>query len=76
MIGLFQVKYNFKDKASLDLIRASAARLMYELNSRFLFYTVSMNLPGIGYGGLEYDSVFPIISEIFDDRISVYVYGD
>jgi hypothetical protein len=75
MLGLFQVKYHYKDKAILSLIEASANKLMLELDTRFKGYKVSMNYPGVGFGQLSEDLVFPVISKILDERISVYIYG-
>lgn len=69
--GIFQVKQHFKDEADLDLIDMSCIslnRILVDLNNP----TVSMNFPGIGYGRLSVDSVFPIVQQL-DDRVTIYI---
>ena len=69
-MGVFQVKYHFKDKASLALIGYSCVRLMEILVSTG-FSNVHLNFPGIGYGGRDRAQVLLIISELPD---SVHVW--
>lgn len=69
MYGVFQVKYDFKSPAELDLIAYSVSKLKSYLTSS---KTVSMNFPGIGYGRLFASNVFPIISSL-PNNVSVYV---
>ncbi|MHA2069001.1 MAG: hypothetical protein ACXABY_31955 [Candidatus Thorarchaeota archaeon] len=64
-IGVFQVKYHFKAKASLSLIGYSCVRLMEILDGTG-FSNVHLNFPGIGFGRLPREQVLPIISELPD----------
>jgi hypothetical protein len=64
--GVFQVKRHFKSIAELDLIKYST-----ELLGR-IQEPISINFPGIGYGGLKVEEVFPIIQSL-NDNITVYV---
>lgn len=69
-LGIFQVKYHWKDPADLELIRRST----YEL-TRFAKshrdWTFAMNFPGIGAGQLDYEDVLAIVSKLPDN---VYLY--
>jgi len=49
-IGLFQVKYDWRDKAEMMLIRLSAV-LLAVYADEFPTVSIRMNFPGIGYGG-------------------------
>jgi len=70
-MGVFQVKYHFKDLADLTLIRQSTYELMSTLELTHFPRTVSMNFPGIGYGGLKREDVIPIIS-MLPDEVTIY----
>jgi len=73
--GIFQVKYNWWEDASLDLIKFSTDELLSLAVSGFLGdRTVSMNYPGIGNGRLKEQDVYPIISKL-PDCISVYKFA-
>lgn len=67
--GIFQVKYHFKDNASLDLIEKST----YELHAYVynLPQKISMNFPGIGFGHLSEKDVMPIIEKL-PDNVTIY----
>lgn len=69
IVGAFQVKYAWYDRANLDLIRYSTERLS-EFAERVdgLIY---LNFPGIGNGKLAFDDVLPIVSTLPDN---VYVW--
>lgn len=60
-LGLFQVKYHFKDRADLDLIRYSFGLL--EMYAAQTCGTIAMNFPGIGYGGLDRNDVLDVMRE-------------
>lgn len=68
-IGLFQVKYTFWQKADLNLIEFSTNLLNRYVNEFNI--NVSINYPGIGFGGLKKEEVEPIIKNL-DDRVTVY----
>jgi hypothetical protein len=69
-IGLFQVKYHFKEKASTALIKLSGFMLwQYAKTNPELKYHI--NYPGIGNGGLTEDQVYPIIAD-WPDNITVW----
>lgn len=70
--GIFQVKYHFRSQASLDLIKFSCGALVNFLGINDQLDTVSMNFPGIGFGGLEYEVVLPIVS-MLPDTVSLYI---
>lgn len=64
-IAAFQVKYHWREKAELGIIRYSVQRLReYILGLKPL--RVDLNYPGIGNGKLSEDQVFPIIVELPD----------
>jgi hypothetical protein len=58
--GIFQVKYNFRDMASVELIRRSVEDLKVFVTSSDTIM-VKMNFPGIGYGGLTKETVMPLL---------------
>lgn len=64
-LGCFQVKYNWYDKADLDLIKHSTEMLLGFIKTSKP-KLVSLNFPGIGYGGFSRDLVLPIISVLPD----------
>ncbi|HBY20770.1 MAG TPA: hypothetical protein DEG71_07150 [Clostridiales bacterium] len=68
--GIFQVKYNFKDPAALELITASTYALTKFAKSH-KDWTFAMNFPGIGAGQLSIEEVMPIVSKLPDN---VYLY--
>ncbi len=58
-IGLFQVKYHWKQPASLSLMRVSALRLKRWDRS---YGRIVMNAPGVGLGGLAIHRVLPMLT--------------
>jgi len=67
-LGVFQVKNNFADKAELEIIKRSTKILtQYAIKKPHLNF--HMNFPGIGYGGLPYESILPIMQELPDNVI-------
>lgn len=61
VLGAFQVKYDFKDLASLELIEYSVWCLQKFLNDHTVM-NVNLNFPGIGNGGLDPLDVLDIVS--------------
>ena len=62
----FPVKYHWKEKADLSLIKWSTqvlATFMRNTSNR----TVFLPRPGCGNGGLDWEEVEPIISRLSDD---------
>lgn len=59
-IGLFQVKYRWSDKASIDLIDESSKRLA-KLAKKYIDQTFALNFPGIGNGQLAREDVLSFI---------------
>jgi hypothetical protein len=71
--GIFQVKYNFKAQADLDLIGRSVDKLNIISKSPFFSeHKISMNFPGIGFGGRTMEEVLPIISKL-NDKVTLYI---
>ena len=72
--GLFQVKYHFKDRADLNLIKYSTDILIRMLDwSEYLRTNrIAMNYPGIGLGGLSESDVYPIIS-LLPDNVRIHI---
>jgi len=66
-IGAFQVKYHFKNKAELALIHQSTGKLERYASIEFPECRFDLNFPGIGYGGLKYKDVLPIIQKLPDN---------
>lgn len=65
-LGAFQVKYHFKDKAELSLIRKSTRRLkiIAQIKPDCIF---NLNFPGICNGKLKREHVLPIITKLPDN---------
>lgn len=61
-IGAFQVKRNFKDRASISLIRDSAT-VLNEFAKLHPNDVIQVNFPGIGYGGLDFDDVYSVLKQ-------------
>lgn len=59
-IGVFQVKYHFKEKADVRLIRYSV-KCLVAYTSKYPDKQIHMNYPGIGNGGLPKCVVKPLI---------------
>jgi hypothetical protein len=70
--GIFQVKYHFRNPADLELIKHST-KLAIDLFPDNI--KVSMNFPGIGYGQLDYFSVYDII-KILPENFTLYMKKD
>jgi len=73
-LGIFQVKQHFKDKASLALIEASTRDLTDLANGLSEHHRIDMNYPGIGYGGLNYQAVDPIIQNL-PDNVHIWTFN-
>jgi hypothetical protein len=69
-LGLFQVKYHFKNPADISLIEFSTNGLMKFIKDIPL-NSVSMNFPGVGYGRLQRELILPIIEKL-PDNVSIY----
>lgn len=67
LLGAFQVKRHFKDKADLELIAYSTAVLTTWANGGWRGLTIALNFPGIGNGQLERGEVLPYIEELPDN---------
>ena len=70
--GMFQVKYHFKDPASLDLIKRSTKELQVhaETNPTKKY---ALNFPGVGNGKLAYELVKPVMDTL-PDNVQVWTY--
>ena len=71
VFGIFQVKYHFNEPARLDLIDYSVSKLLEIYGGVLRDYTISMNFPGIGFGGLIRSDILPIIN-ILPDNVTIY----
>jgi len=67
-IGVFQVKYQWYDKAKLDLIEQSVKKLKY-MALYSAQYEIHMNYPGIGNGQLSEEEVYPLIKGLPDNVV-------
>lgn len=63
LLGVFQVKYNFADKADINLIKTSTG-ILARIATQKPDLKFHMNFPGIGYGGLQYNLVLPIVDKL------------
>jgi len=64
----FPVKHQWFDKADIELIKDSAARLAFDLQG---VNRVILVRPGCGNGGLNWGVVKPVIEEYLDDRFII-----
>jgi hypothetical protein len=67
--GAAQIKYDFRDKADLDIIAFSMAFLADEAKTNRYIYNI--NYPGIGHGGLSKEEVKPLLDNLPDN---VYIW--
>ena len=65
LIGMFQVKFHFRDKAQLSLIGYSCCKLQQYI-SIWRWKRIDLNMPGVGEGTLPRNQVLPIVSELPD----------
>ena len=63
LLGAFQVKHNFADNADIELIKKSAKKLKH-IATQKPHIKFHMNFPGIGYGGLPFNIVLPIVDKL------------
>lgn len=69
-LGIFQVKYHYKDMADLNLIEFSTKKLEeYVVYNPHLIF--NLNYPGIGNGGRTIEEIEPII-KILPDNIHIW----
>ena len=68
-IGLFQTKYDYADKSSLELIEYSTQVLINNYCPRF--ESIVLNFPGIGLGKLDRSAVLEIIEQL-PDNVTIY----
>tara|TARA_R100001086_G_scaffold235716_1_gene158749 strand:- start:378 stop:824 length:447 start_codon:yes stop_codon:yes gene_type:complete len=69
-VGVFQVKWNYSDKASLDLI-AESSRFLLRFAVENPGKMIHMNYPGIGNGGLNPEWVHQWIRDL-PDNVHIY----
>jgi len=67
--GAAQIKYDFRDKADINLIAFSMAFLADEAKTNRYIYNI--NYPGIGHGGLSKEEVKPLLA-ILPDNVCVW----
>lgn len=72
--GLFQVKRHFKDNADVSLIVESTLALK-EMAQASPDNSYHLNFPGIGYGHLAKEVVFPIIQQL-PNNVSIWELDD
>lgn len=65
--GIFQVKLDWKNKASIDIIEKSCQKLVKYMDNHSST-TFRMNYPGIGAGKLSRHEVEPILEKYFLNR--------
>lgn len=68
------VKYNWYEKADIELIKESAYQLIDHVDG-WQFSKVVMPQPGCGNGQLNWNDVKPILDEILDDRFIAITYN-
>ena len=75
ILGLFQVKYHYRDHARLEIIQYSVQRLrnLISINETWKKRIV-MNFPGIGWGGLQREAVLPLL-EPLPDNVEIWEAG-
>ncbi len=71
-IGLFQTKVLPNEKSTLNLIKYSTDRLLEYINNNPT-ENISLNFPGIGYGGLKKEEVLSIIS-VLPNNVTIYYF--
>jgi len=68
----FQVKYHYRDKASLDLIRFSTSMLSLIIQAN-KYENVHLNYPGIGNGNLSKEEVSPILEQyLYKHNVTIW----
>jgi len=74
-LGLFQVKYHFRDKALMALIEQSADMLggIADENPDEIFF---LNFPGIGFGGLRQRraEILEFLQKTLPQNVTVWEY--
>ena len=71
ILGVFQTKTDFKQNARIEYIENSSNRLL-EFSKENNHPNMSCNFPGIGYGKLDYESVYECVRTL-PDNISFYI---
>jgi hypothetical protein len=76
-MGLFQVKYHWRDSADISLVEFSTNKLLQWIkkHDKENVMRIHLNYPAIGNGGLTEEKVFPIISEL-PDNVTVWKYNN
>lgn len=73
ILAVAQVKYQYWDKADLELIQYSMHHLAVLANTDWSKHQVCINFPGIGWGGRKREEVLPILDEL-PDNVDVWEY--
>lgn len=71
LFGLFQTKTDFKQNARIEYIE-NASRRLFEFSKENDNQPISCNFPGVGFGRLEFESVYECI-KFLPDNISFYI---
>ena len=69
-LGLFQVKFHWRDPADLRIIAYSAG-MLHRIAFSPGYFRVAMNFPGIGNGRLDREAVLPWLANL---PAHVYIY--
>lgn len=69
----FPVKFNWYEKASIDLIRTSAEQLCKIIENNQFIEMIYLPKPGCEHGGLSWGSVEPVIEPIFQNYPQIQI---
>ena len=67
IIGVFQVKYRWAEKAEMNLIRYSTEKLTDLTQHVWSDRLIALNFPGTGFGRLKREDVLSIIKSLPDN---------
>ena len=67
-LGIFQVKYHYRDAADLRLI-AYSTQMLHEYSLQHPNMLINLNYPGVGWGHLTEEQVSPVIQTLPDNVI-------
>ena len=72
-LATFPTKHNWMEQSDIELIKKSCGEIM-AMADKFSWVTIVLPRPGCGNGGLKWEDVEPIISELLDDRFTVITF--
>jgi len=74
LVGSFKTKNHWKEPSTLEIVKTSVKMLKLHAETH-PEWSIYLPFPGIGFGGLDIESVLPLLEEL-PDNVFVFLMGE